>query len=88
MEYFAYALLVVAFVAREYTSYQEKKHMMAERSELLNRIKPETAVISNLELPELVDNVRSDQDYWSAHEKELKKEGTYPFGAEEEIRGR
>lgn len=84
----AYVLLILAFFAREYTSYKEKQHIMAERSELLNRIKPETAILSNVDLPEMVDNVRSDADYWDAHEKNTKDNGTYPYGYEEEARGR
>lgn len=80
--------LVVLFLVREYSSYKEKQQLMAERSELLNRIKPETAVISNLELPEMVEPVRSDEDYWASHESQIKKEGTYPYGYEEEARGR
>lgn len=88
IEAFAIGALVGIFLVREYTSFKEKQSLMAERSELLNRIKPETAVISNLELPEMVEQVRSDEDYWEAHENQIKKEGTYPYGYEEEARGR
>lgn len=84
----AYALLVLAFLAREYTSYKEKQYTMTERSELLNRIKPETAILSNLEVPEMVEQVRTDDDYWDAHESSIKKKGTYPYGYEEEAKGR
>ena len=80
--------LLAMFGVREYTSFKEKQHLMTERSELLNRIKPETAVISNLDLPELVDNVQTDEEYWVAHEKQIKEDGTFPYGGEEEVRGR
>lgn len=88
VDIFAYVLLVAAFMAREYTSYKEKQYSMNERSELLNRIKPETAVLSNLTVPEMVEQVRSDEDYWEAHEKQIKDEGSYPYGYEEEVKGR
>lgn len=87
-----FELAVVALVAiysvREYTNFKEKQQLMAERSELLNRIKPETAQLAWGETPELIDPVRSDDDYWEAHEKQIKDEGTFPFGGEEEALGR
>lgn len=88
VEIFLFSVLAMAFLVREYTTYKEKQQLMKERAELLNRIKPETAVISNVDLPEMVDYARSDEDYWNAHESQIKEKGTYPYGYEEEARGR
>lgn len=87
-EILAVVALVIVFTLREWVARQEHKELMAERSELLNRIKPETAQLSNYDLPELVEPVRTDQDYWEAHENQLKIDETYPFGGEEEAKGR
>lgn len=81
-------VFVLTVVFREYIIHEEHKSWAEERRELLNRIKPETAQIPNVSTSEILEPVRTDEDYWTAHENLLKEEGSYPYGFEEEVRGR
>lgn len=65
------ALALVALtgylVYREFQFGRERQQWIDERSELLNRIKPETAQIPIRALPEMLpEPVRTDEDYWEA----------------------
>lgn len=79
---------VIVFVYYEYMHREQEKEWATERRELLNRIKPETAQIPNVDQSAIFDPVRNDEDFWHSHENLIKEEGTYPFGFEEENRGR
>lgn len=81
-------LFLLFLVKREQIFAQERLTWAEERRELLNRIKPETAQIPNVEGMEIVEPIRSDEDWWNAHEQDLKDKDTYPYGYEEEVRGR
>jgi len=81
-------LFVVAVLGRELMIRDENKAIREERRELLNRIKPETAQIPNVDLEQTFETIRTDEDWWDAHETTLKEEGSYPYGFEEEARGR
>lgn len=87
MELVAIVFIVVVCV-REYMFYLASQEWMEERRELLNRIKPETAQLPNIETTEIVEPIRNDEDYWNAHEDSLKNVGTFPYGFDEEVRGR
>lgn len=81
-------IFIVAFLYREHMYQQVQKQWMEERRELLNRIKPETAQIVSVDEAAIFEPVRDDADFWASHENLLKEQGTYPYGYEEEARGR
>lgn len=81
-------VFVLTVIFREYIVHEEHKSWAEERRELLNRIKPETAQIPNIDTSEILEPVRTDEDYWNAHENLLKEKDSYPYGFEEEVRGR
>lgn len=81
-------VFVLTVVFREYIIHEEHKSWAVERRELLNRIKPETAQIPNVDTTAVLEPIRSDEDFWNSHENLLKEEGSYPYGFEEEVRGR
>lgn len=84
----AVLLFLLFLVKREQIYAQERLSWAEERRELLNRIKPETAQIPNVDETAIFEPVRDDADFWSSHENLLKDQGTYPYGFEEEARGR
>lgn len=95
MAYIVVGCLLISILVREYVIYDlqrqyrnAEKDWAEERRELLNRIKPETAQIPNIDQSAIFDPVRNDEDFWHSHENLIKEEGTYPFGFEEENRGR
>lgn len=89
LEFSVVALIfIVGFLFREHLFQVERNTWTEERRELLNRIKPETAQITNVDETAIFEPVRSDADFWDAHENLLKEKDTYPFGYEEEARGR
>lgn len=81
-------ILITGFLLRELVFQKERNTWAEERRELLNRIKPETAQIPNVDQTAVFEPVRTDEDFWDSHEALIKKEGTYPYGFEEEVRGR
>jgi hypothetical protein len=63
----AVAVLAAVFLHREYQMGRERDRWFEERRELLNRIKPETAQVPTVnQVPQLLEPVRSDEDYWEA----------------------
>lgn len=89
LEFSVVALIfVVAFLFREHLFQVERNTWTEERRELLNRIKPETAQIVNVDETAVFEPVRDDADFWNSHENLLKDQGSYPYGYEEEARGR
>lgn len=81
-------ILIAGFLLREWLFQKERNTWAEERRELLNRIKPETAQVPNVDETAIFEPVRDDADFWSSHENLLKDQGTYPYGFEEEVRGR
>lgn len=81
-------LLRVGDYIRERVFQEERDKWADERRELLNRIKPETAQIPNVDPTAIFEPVRTDEDFWNSHEELIKDKGTYPYGYEEEVRGR
>ena len=81
-------VFLLAFLYRERMYQDVQKQWTEERRELLNRIKPETAQLPNLDETAVFEPVNDDESYWEAHAEQLKDVGTFPYGFEEEVRGR
>ena len=67
------AILLIAFLYREHDRKQERHEWREERRELLNRIKPETAVHGPVTLETVpavqVEGEGADEDYWNNRKK-------------------
>jgi len=87
--FFVYAAVSLAIIyGLLVTIDRDRKAHTDHISELLNRIKPETAQIPNIDSLEVVEPIRTDDDYWDSHETSIKEDGTFPYGGYDEAMGR